>query len=507
MGAGIERGCLGHPAGQGAVAARSDRSLNGRQRIDLTPAGRIVGHVGAAAGAVIIGNRGGCLLNDRLGAGIVAHQAGSGLPHQGHQAGHVGGRHGGSGPTAVMHVTALQAGADVDPRRQHLRLEIRIATRVDRVRIVGGAPVRVGCVLTIALPGRADPGHVTIASRIAHRIEPRRIGVAAVGRVAVGKDRVDAGRVPVVHYRLVPIVIRGATVAPRVVDHVRPLVGIGRVGIANGVRRRNPLGAFEQGRVRAAGGGAAVAGNPLSARGHANLIDAAVVADHGTHRMRAMAVIIGRNGGAIDGAQPIVVMAVGTASERATVLRLKRFVGITDAGINVGDHDSIPVIPQSPDLVGPNVADVGLDCSRAQDHRPFGRLDQGHGPPGSQGVDLGELRQAVKRSPAGRPYQDHIVDPVRPVCRILFVQVIDDGCLGAPGCLLQRLHDKTAALVPIHGRGGREVRPIAQVDEVTNGAVRLHLSPQFRFDLHPVVLIRRAQTVRVQGRRDHARDS
>ena len=76
--------------------------------------------------------------------------------------------------------------------------------------------------------------------------------------------------------------------APRLVEHVRAL---GRVRVVAGQvgRRHHPLLGLQQGLV---GRAAAVGGDPLGARRHADLVGAAVVADLGAHGVGAVAVVV-----------------------------------------------------------------------------------------------------------------------------------------------------------------------------------------------------------------------
>jgi len=175
--------------------------------------------------------------------------------------------------------------------------------------------------------------------------------------IAVGKGGEDARRPPGMHGTAVPVVI--GTAAPGVVHHVRTQlrhgIGSGQVGGS-----QDPLGAFQQfGRQQITGDFvAALAGNPLGAGCHANLVGTAVIPDHGAHHVRPVTARVKRGIRVLlVWVKPVVVVIGGCAVPAAVVRHQCRVIPL-GAGINFRHHRAGAVVTQCPDVIGVDQRDV-----------------------------------------------------------------------------------------------------------------------------------------------------
>ena len=164
---------------------------------------------------------------------------------------------------------------------------------------------------------------------------------------------------PGIHNILVPIVITCTAVTPGIVDHIRSHAGVG-VCTGHSCWGSNELGAGEQGGVGAAAGTAAAASHPLRARGDANLVGAAVIANHGTHGMRSMAIGIRRHSVVAIRIEPVVIVRERTAIV-ASVLVHQGLVGVAHASIDAGNDQTLAGVPECPSIWSQNMRDVGFN--------------------------------------------------------------------------------------------------------------------------------------------------
>ena len=137
---------------------------------------------------------------------------------------------------------------------------------------------------------------------------------------------------------------------PRIVDHIGRLGGIALGGIAaDRVGGQEPVEALGVGGRRS---GSVVihvpAADPFRPGRHANLVRAAVIADHGAHGVRAVPVHITRHGRiarqvssvVVDGVMPVVIV-IGRQPIPAAVLVFQRRVIPVVAGILPGDDHAL----------------------------------------------------------------------------------------------------------------------------------------------------------------------
>ncbi|OQA95506.1 MAG: hypothetical protein BWY25_02412 [Chloroflexi bacterium ADurb.Bin222] len=479
---------VGDLADNGAVAARCGRGFDRRQGVDLTPAGRIVRHVRAAAGAVIVGDRGRRILDDRLGRSVIADQARRRAPHQGNQAGDVRRGHRSAAPTALVgRVAGIDRRANIDTWRQHLRLQVRPPRfGIHRVGVVRRAPVGVGRVLAVVAAARADASDVAVPRRVAHRVQTRRGRITAVAGVAVGENGVNASCVPGIYDILIPGVIARAAIAPGVIHGIGALVGVG-VGAGQIPRGREELGAFQQLHIPTTAGITATAGHPLGAGGHADLIGAAIVAHHRAHRVRTMAVVVARLGGMVAiGVPPVVVVVKRTAAQIAAIVVHQRIMGVTHPGVHAGHHDPLASVSLCPDLVGQHVQDVGFNRRRGHSRGSclccLIELQLSMRP---QGLDLRESRrQRVEGLEVRLLNRDDVVNPEGLIVGPLRIQVSPDPGLRALRRRLQGGGHKASARDPVHGIGLGEIGPFVKIDEIACALICLELLPQRRLDFN-----------------------
>src|SRR5262249_20636436 len=141
--------------------------------------------------------------------------------------------------------------------------------------------------------------------------------------------------------------------APRVVDHVRVQVRPGVVAAQIG-RGHDPLAGGQQRGLRATAELAALGGDPLGARGDADLVAGSVVADHRAHGVRTVIVVVARHqrrvAADVRRVEPVVVVVELAVAQVATVFAHQCRVVELDAAVDAGDHDALTAYPE----VGPD---------------------------------------------------------------------------------------------------------------------------------------------------------
>src|SRR5690606_9443717 len=99
--------------------------------------------------------------------------------------------------------------------------------------------------------------------------------------------------------------------------------------------------------------------DPAGARRHADLVRAAVVADHGAHGVGTVSIVVAGFRGvrattaaaAVHGVMPVVIVVCGGAVP-APILLLQRRVVPVVAGVLSGHHHALSGVAQGPDVVG-----------------------------------------------------------------------------------------------------------------------------------------------------------
>src|SRR5439155_9213472 len=113
------------------------------------------------------------------------------------------------------------------------------------------------------------------------------------------------------------------------------------------------------------------ASNPLCARRHADLVGPAIVSDRCAGCVRAVEEIITRlwrvrSANAATGMNAVMPakIVIGVDSVPAAVMRLERVMRPANTGIGAGNHDSLPLEPERPDVRRVRVSDSWLDRRR-----------------------------------------------------------------------------------------------------------------------------------------------
>ncbi len=201
------------------------------------------------------------------------------------------------------------------------------------------------------------------------------------------------------------------------------------------------------------------AADPARAGGHAQ-VACGRRADHGAHRVRAVAVVVARRGRveaarvagrgvgivSVDGVVPAIVV-VGGAAAPAAILRLEGFVLPVVAGVLAADDRAL-----TGDALGPyrrraDEGDIPLDTLCRCPLDGTGGCGQGDAL-GSIRIDVRHLRPRRQRLHQGAvaTHPEHVGHPVGTVGRAAGVEQGAQRGLGACGDGGQRLVDGTAAL-------------------------------------------------------------
>ena len=476
-----------HGALERSRVRQSHGGLDGGGGVDFSPPRGVVRHVAGArrrSSRRGVGDGGGGLFQEGFRDGVVPDEVGCGAPHEGDEPRDVGGGHGSAGPAVfVGGVAGGHRGADVHSGGHHLGLQVRISPGVHGVRVVRGAPVRVGGVLAVTLAAGAHAGDVAVPAGVPHGVEPRGRRVSAVARVAVGEDGIDSCGVPGVHHVLVPAVVGGAAVSPGIVHHVGAFVRIG--GLPRQVRGGgDPLGAGQERRVGTAGGIAPPGGDPAGVGGHADGV-ASTFTHHGAHGVGPVAVVVRRGVGVVSvGVVPVVVVVKGSVAQISPVLVHQGFVGEPDSRVDVGHHHVLSPVPPAPHRVRPDVGEVGLHVVHlVQDLSGVGffGLDELHGASDLEAFDLRERQKAAERGAPGAFYHNDVVDPEGGIGRPCGVQIAPDAFLAPLRRFPEPLRDETSPGLPVHALGGGEVGLFPEVDHVPRRVVLLDLTQQGGF--------------------------
>ena len=480
-------GAVDHALQLALRTARADCGVDRRHGVDLTPAR---GAVRFVARRRVVRTTGGGIrhgvdgaLEQHHGLVDVALQAWRRFPHQGDKAGYVRRRHRGAAPAAlVVAVASANRRTNIVAGGADVRLEVRIAGAVRRaVRTVGWAPVG-ECRIGVAVAQhRSHARRLAVTRRVADRVAAWRLGIPAVGGVAVGEHRVDPLSPPRVDHAVVPGVVRLHTITPGVVHHIRMLRRIrhGAVGLG---WRRHELRAGQQ----TIGGARSVrqtqARHPLGAWRHADLVGLrSIFTHHGAHRVGAVVRRVARRRDALAvWVKPVVIVGEGTVTVVAAVLSHQRIVRVPHAAVDVRHHQPVATEPHPPDLVSLDECDVRLDRLDVVYAGIDLGLEENNVRLRPQLADLVEGKQFVDNRHVRVGHIDDVVDPERLVLDVLLVQIELDGRLGLARRRRELIHNPARPLRLRLLVRRRQIRLVVEVNEVAGGGVVLQLGRQLR---------------------------
>ena len=114
---------------------------------------------------------------------------------------------------------------------------------------------------------------------------------------------------------------------------------------------------------------ATAAADPPRRRGHADPIGVAIIAHHGAHGMRAVEVVVAREGrigttiaaAAMDGVVPVVVVIRRYSVPAAILLDQGRVMPLV-AGVDSPDDNTLPPVTLSPYVGGADLDQIPLDA-------------------------------------------------------------------------------------------------------------------------------------------------